>query len=138
MPTPWRRSIVSEVSIHGANSATNSEAGEIRTAVRPDGTSSSPSVISVNGSATASVPSSSAERGRERSSLPTWRTEPEPIVVRIRTSSTTAAIATRLQTIIGAERSSSAYLISRYEPPQIADRRPSSPIWRGDIGPVCH
>jgi hypothetical protein len=113
MPTPWRRSIRSDGSIHGANSATNSEAGEISTAVRPEGTSSSPSVISVNGRATASVPSSSAERGRSRSSLPTWRTAPEPIVDRISTSSTTAATATRLQTTIGAERSSSAYLISR-------------------------
>ena len=54
--------------MNGANSATNSEAGEISTAVSPDGTSSSPSVISMNGSATASAPSSSA-RPRPRAQL---------------------------------------------------------------------
>ena len=36
--------------MNGANSATNSAAGEIRTAVRPDGTSCSPKVIRLNGS----------------------------------------------------------------------------------------
>ena len=113
MPNACRRSIRSDGSIHGANSATNSDAGEISTAVRPDGTSSSPSVISVKGSATASTASSSAERGRSRSSWATVRSAPGPIVARIRPSSTTAAIATRAHTIIGADRSSSAYLISR-------------------------
>jgi len=38
-PNVWRRSIRSDGSMNGANNATNSAAGEIRTAVRPDGTS---------------------------------------------------------------------------------------------------
>ena len=114
MPTAWRRSIRSDGSIHGANSATNSDAGEISTAVRPDGTSSSPSVISVNGSATASAPSSSAERGRSRSSCADAAAQRRrPSSPGSAPSSTTAAIATRDHTIIGADRSSSAYLISR-------------------------
>ena len=55
-------------SISGAKAATNSEAGAISTAVRPLGTSSSPNVIRLNGSAIATVPSSSARHGRARSS----------------------------------------------------------------------
>ena len=74
-PSAWRRSIRSVGSMNGANSATNSEAGEISTAVRPDGTSSSPNVISVNGSAIASVPSSSA-RARPGAQLGVRRRAP--------------------------------------------------------------
>ena len=46
----WRRSIRSLGSMNGANSATNSDAGEISTAVSPLGTTCSPNVISRNGS----------------------------------------------------------------------------------------
>jgi hypothetical protein len=53
------------------------------------------------------------------------------------TSSTSAATNVRPQTIIGALKSSSAYLISRYEPPQIADSAASSPIWRGVMASQC-
>ena len=95
--------------MNGAKSATNSAAGEISTAVRPDGTSCSPKVIRLNGRATADEaeqrpPSRAAgacrraRRGRRRAGRP---------------HSTTAAIAVRAQTIIGALKSSSAYLISR-------------------------
>ena len=54
--------------MNGANSATNSAAGEISTAVSPDGTSSSPNVMSMNGSATRHAPSTSAQPGRRRMS----------------------------------------------------------------------
>ena len=94
--------------MNGANIATNSAAGEISTAVRPDGTSSSPNVMSRNGAVTDTVPSSSAQPGRRRMSASTPGTAP-----RRATSSTSAAIAVRAHTIIGALRSSSAYLISR-------------------------
>src|SRR3954454_564175 len=48
----------SEASRNGAKAATKSDAGAISTAVRPDGTSSSPNVIRLKGSAIASAPSS--------------------------------------------------------------------------------
>ena len=67
-PSPWRRSIRSDGSTSGASSATNSEAGEMRTAVSPLGTTCSPNVISRNGAATDASPSSSAQRGRARMS----------------------------------------------------------------------
>ena len=108
IPAPWRRSIRSDGSMNGAKSATNSAAGEIRTAVRPDGTSCSPKVMRLNGRATATKPSRAAQPGRRRMSASAPRTAP-----RSTTASTTAAIAVRAQTIIGALKSSSAYLISR-------------------------
>ena len=110
----------------GANSATNSAAGEISTAVSPDGTSCSPNVMSMNGTATDTVPSTTAQPGRRRRSASAPRAAPRSAI-----RSTSAASAVRPQTIIGALRSSSAYLISRYEPPQIAARAASSAIWRG-------
>jgi hypothetical protein len=63
-------------SIAGANSATNSEAGEISTAVSPLGTTCSPNVISVNGTATAVRPSTSAHFGRARRSARAGRAAP--------------------------------------------------------------
>ena len=112
--------------MNGANSATNSAAGEISTAVSPDGTSCSPNVISMNGAATDTVPSTIAQPGRRRMSASAPRAAPRSAI-----SSTSAASAVRPHTIIGALKSSSAYLISRYEPPQIAASAASRPIWRG-------
>ena len=66
----------------------------------------------MNGSATASVLSPSAVPGRARMSANAARAAGPPVIRRA-TSSTAAAIATRDHTIIGALRSSSAYLISR-------------------------
>ena len=68
MPPSAELRTFSVTSMNGAKAATNSEAGAISTAVRPDGTSSSPKVMRLNGSAIASVPSSSARPGRARSS----------------------------------------------------------------------
>ena len=94
--------------MNGANRATNSAAGEISTAVRPDGTSCSPNVIRVNGAATATKPSVAAQPGRRRMSASAPRTAPRSAI-----ASTSAASAVRIHTIIGALKSSSAYLISR-------------------------
>ncbi len=65
-------------------------------------------MISRNGAVTEMVPSSAAQPGRRRMSASTPRVAPPSA-----TNSTTAAIAVRAHTIIGALRSSSAYLISR-------------------------
>ncbi len=68
MPIACRRSIRSDGSRNGASSAMNSEAGEISTAVSPDGTTCSPKVMSRNGRVTAVVLRISAHHGRSRTS----------------------------------------------------------------------
>ena len=109
MPAACTRPMRSAGSMNGANAATNSDEGEISTAVRPDGTVCAPNVISVNGRATEIVPSSSAERGRRRTSANAARAALGPSAA----TKTTAATAVRAHTITGASKSSSAYLISR-------------------------
>src|SRR3954452_21056698 len=68
----------SEASRNGAKAATKSDAGAISTAVRPDGTSSSPNVMRLKGSAIASTPSSTARPGRARTSMAAARPPPPP------------------------------------------------------------
>jgi len=128
-PTPCRRSICSLRSRKGANRATKSGTEAMSTAVSPDGTSCSPTVMRRNGAAIATAPRPSAVHGRRRAScsashvaLP-WS--------RIARSSTPAPSSDRPHTIKGAEKPSRQYLMSRYEPPQMAARRPNSPTWRG-------
>ena len=65
-------------------------------------------MISRNGAAIAIVASSTADPGRRRMSLNGTRAAPRSAI-----SSTSAAITQRAHTIIGALKSSSAYLISR-------------------------
>ena len=74
MPPSAELRTFSLTSMKGAKAATNSEAGAISTAVMPDGTSSSPKVMRLNGSAIASAPSSTARHGRARSSVWAART----------------------------------------------------------------
>ena len=114
--------------MNGANSATNSDAGEISTAVSPRGTTCSPNVISRNGAVTATVPRISAHPGRARMSASAPRAAPRSAIKQHERGKRGAA-----ETIIGALNPSSAYLISRYEPPQIAASAASRPIWRGDM-----
>ena len=59
------------------------------------------------------------------------------VVPRIAITSTSAASAVRAHTITGALKSSSAYLMSRYEPPQMAESAARSPICRGVIRTQC-
>src|SRR4051794_26531496 len=69
----------SEASRNGAKAATKSDAGAMSTAVRPDGTSSSPNVIRLKGSAIASAPSSTARPGRARTSAAAARASAPPL-----------------------------------------------------------
>ena len=78
MPPSAELRTFSLTSMNGAKAATNSEAGAISTAVMPEGTSSSPKVMRLNGSAIASAPSSTARHGRARSSAWAARTSAPP------------------------------------------------------------
>ena len=97
--------------MNGASSAMNSEAGEISTAVSPLGTTCSPKVISRNGAATAVTLRISAHHGPLAHVTPRAPT-PGPCE-RSTTNSTAEASRHRAETIIAAEKPSSAYLISR-------------------------
>ena len=88
----------------------NSDAGEISTAVSPLGTTCSPNVISRNGAVTAVTPRISAHFGRSRTSR---HAAPASPIERSTTNSTSDASRQRAETIIAAEKPSSAYLISR-------------------------
>ena len=96
--------------ISGASSATNSEAGEISTAVRPDGTTCSPKVMSRNGAATATPPRISAHFGRSFTSCHAGSAIPRDCIT---TKSTSDASRPRAETIIAALKPSRAYLIRR-------------------------
>ena len=133
MPPSAELRTFSVTSMNGAKAATNSDAGAISTAVMPEGTSSSPKVMRLNGSAIASAPSRMARQGRARSSALAARASAPPLRRRITAYSTMPASTQRIHTITAGSKSSSAYLISRYEPPHTAARAASNPTCRGAI-----
>src|SRR6478609_7325387 len=89
--------------------------------------------MSRNGSVTAVTLRISAHHGRSRTSRHAREACP---VARSTTYRTIEASRQRKETIIAAENPSSAYLINRYEPPQMAARAASSVTWRADMDAV--